>query len=334
LEKFQKNWRQYYGKADKPMAVQSGKPDDNVRLNFARMIVDKGVSFLFGKEVKFEITEGTQTAQEQWLDDCWAANRKMTLLQKTALNGAVCGQAFIRLYTEPGKKFPRLIVVDPETVTVTLAADDIDTVYGYKIQYQSIDPDTEKHVTVRHVIERDGQFWKIKDERGQIESGTWETISDTRWPYVFSPIVQCQNLPAPNEFWGVSDIEDDLIEVTNSTNFIMSNLVKIVRYHGHQITWGTGFKPNELLDISADKTIVLPVGGELQYLEMTGDIDKVLSIYKELKMFAHELSRIPEVATWRVESAGQLSGVALEILYQPLLEKTETKRMTYGDMLI
>ncbi len=34
-----------------------------------------------------------------------------------------------------------------------------------------------------------------------------------------------------------------------------------------------------------------------------------------------------------MESVGQLSGVALEILYQPLLEKTETKRLTYGDML-
>ena len=333
LDKFQKNWRQYYGKADKPMAVKSGKPDDNVRLNFARMVVDKGVSFLFGKEVKFELTEGEKTAPEQWLDDCWAANRKMTTLQKIALNGAVCGHPFVRLYTEPGKKFPRVIVLDPETVTVSLAADDIDTVYGYKIQYPSIDPTTDKAVTVRQVIERDGAYWKIIDQRGQIDNGTWETISDTKWPYTFAPIVHCQNLPAPNEFWGISDIEDDLIEVMNANNFIMSNLVKIVRYHGHPITWGTGFRP-EQMDTSVDKTIILPVGGELQYLEMTGDMDKILSIYKELRQFTHELSRVPEVSTGKTESIGQLSGVALEILYQPLLEKTETKRMTYGDMLI
>ena len=333
LEKFQKNWMQYYGQADKPMKVKTGKPDDNVRLNFARMIVDKGVSFLFGKEVKFELTEGTKTPQEQWLDDCWAANRKMTTLQKIALNGAVCGQTFVRLYTEPGKQFPRLIVLDPETVTVSLAADDIDTVYGFKIQYPSIDPDTEKPVTVRQVIERDGQYWNIRDERGQIGSGYWETISNDRWLYPFAPVVYGQNLPAPNEFWGISDIEDDLIEVINANNFIMSNLVKIVRYHGHPVTWGTGFKP-EQMDVDVDKTILLPIGSELQYLEMMGDMDKILSIYRELKQFTHELSRIPEVSTGKVESVGQLSGVALEILYQPLLEKTETKRLTYGDMLI
>ncbi len=333
LEKFQKNWLQYYGRGPKPMAIKSGKPDDNVRLNFARMIVDKGVSFLFGKEVKFELEEGEKTAAEQWLDDCWAANRKMTTLQKIALNGGVCGHAFVRLYTEPGKKFPRVIVLDPETVTVSLAADDIDNIYGYKIQYPSIDPVTDKTVTVRQVIERDGPYWNIKDQRGQVENGYWETISDTRWPYTFAPIVDCQNLPAPNEFWGMSDIEDDLIEVMNTNNFIMSNLVKIVRYHGHPKTWGTGFK-SEQLDTAVDQTILLPIGGTLQNLEMSGDLDKILNLYKELKQFTHELSRIPEVSTGKVESTGQLSGVALEILYQPLLEKTETKRMTYGDMLI
>mgnify|MGYP001184572068 CR=1 FL=1 len=333
LKKFQKNWEQYYGKGPKPMAVKSGKPDDNVRLNFARMIVDKGVSFLFGKEVKFELTEGEKTPAEQWLDDCWAANRKMTTLQKVALNGGVCGHSFVRLYTEPGKKFPRVIVLDPETVTISLAADDIDTVYSYKIQYPSIDPDTDKSVTVRQVIERDGPYWRIKDERGDIGAGSWQTISDSKWPYTFPPIVDCQNLPAPNEFWGISDIEDDLIEVMNANNFIMSNLVKIVRYHGHPKTWGTGFQPTQM-NTAVDETIVLPLNATLQNLEMSGDMDKVLNIYKELKLFTHELSRVPEVATGKVESIGQLSGVALEILYQPLLEKTETKRMTYGDMLV
>jgi len=186
---------------------------------------------------------------------------------------------------------------------------------------------------VRQVIERDGPYWRIKDERGDIGAGSWQTISDSKWPYTFPPIVDCQNLPAPNEFWGISDIEDDLIEVMNANNFIMSNLVKIVRYHGHPKTWGTGFQPTQM-NTAVDETIVLPLNATLQNLEMSGDMDKVLNIYKELKLFTHELSRVPEVATGKVESIGQLSGVALEILYQPLLEKTETKRMTYGDMLV
>ncbi len=333
LAKFQKNWKQYYGHSERPMKVKGGSPDDNVRLNFARMIVDKGVSFLFGKDVRFELAEGEKTVPEQWLDDCWMANRKMTTLQKIALNGGVCGHAFVRIYQDPGRKFPRVIVVDPETVTVSLAADDIDEVMGYKIQYPSIDPITEKPITVRQLIERDGAYWRVIDQRGKVDSGMWETVSDVRWPYAFAPIVDCQNLPAPNEYWGVSDIEDDLIEITDASNFIMSNLVKIIRYHGHPKTWGSGFNEDKL-DVAVDKTILLPPGGVLHNLEMTSDLDKLLNVYKELKLFIHELSRVPEVSTGKVESVGQLSGIALEILYQPLLEKTETKRLTYGDMLI
>jgi len=48
----------------------------------------------------------------------------------------------------------------------------------------------------------------------------------------------------------------------------------------------------------------------------------------------HEISQIPEVATGKTEGIGALSGVAMAILYQPLLEKTEDKRGTYGEMLI
>lgn len=333
LAKFQKNWAQYYGKADKPLKVSSDKPDDNVRLNFARMIVDKGVSFLFGKDLRFEITEGKETPAEIWLDGCWRTNRKMTTLQKVALNGAVCGEAFVRIHTEPGQKYPRVIVVDPETVTVTLAADDVETVIGYKIQYPSVDPVTERPIAVRQLIERNGSVWHVVDQRGDEGGAFWTTLNDAVWPYEFPPILYCQNLPCPNEFWGFSDLEDDLIEVMSANNFIMSNLVKIIRYHGHPKTWGSGFNEDRL-DVAVDKTILLPKDGQLHNLEMTSDLDKLLNVYKELKLFTHELSRVPEVSTGKVESVGQLSGVALEILYQPLLEKTETKRLTYGDMIV
>lgn len=47
-----------------------------------------------------------------------------------------------------------------------------------------------------------------------------------------------------------------------------------------------------------------------------------------------QLTRTPPVSLAKVEGLGQLSGVALRILYGPMLEKTESKRLTYGDMLI
>lgn len=334
LEQFRRAWKAYGGDLPKPLAVKPGKQDDNIRLNFARLIVDKGVSFLFGKELEFELEEGKETPAETWLKGCWSENRKMSLLQKVALNGGVCGHCFIKIQYMPGMKYPRLINLDPETVTVTLAADDLDHVIDYKIQYPSKDPQTGKPISIRQVIKQDGQFWHITDQVGNTENLSWITTNEQRWTYPWAPIVQCQNLPSPNEFWGVSDIEPDILEINKAINFTVSNFGRILRYHAHPKTWGSGFDAKQL-QIAVDETIVLPAAeAQLHNLEMATDLSSSIEFYKRLKEALHETSRIPEVATGKLESTNGISGLALQIMYQPLIEKTETKRLLYGDMLI
>lgn len=333
LEKFRRNWEIYYGKGKKPLKVEPGYGDDNLRMNFGRMFVDKGVSFLFGKEVGFELTEGEQTAEEDYLDLVWQANRKMSLLQKLATSGAVCGTAFVKIYWRPGMD-PRLIICDPETVSVTLAEDDIDKVVAYKIRYPSVDPATKKPIAIQQLIEQDGAGWLITDQRGSVDGGSMRTVGEQKWPYPFAPVVHCQNMIAPHEFWGMSDIEDDLVEAIDKENFTVSNILKILRFHAHPKTWTRGVGKGDVR-INTDELILLPgENSTLQNLEMHSDLASSIQIHKELKQFVHELARVPEVATGKLESVGQLSGVALEILYQPLIEKTEAKRITYGEMIV
>jgi len=324
-------WRIYHGQHPKPLRVRPGQTDDNVIVNFARVIVDKGVSFLFGQDVRFELDETTETEAERWLEACWTANRKMTTLQKLALNGAIAGHAFIKIV--PQQPYPRLIVLDPATVSVTWEPDDIEQVVAYRIQYPAIDPQTGKPIAVRQLIARDGTQWRISDQRST-ENGAWQTVSETTWPYPWPPIVDCQNLPCPNEYWGISDLEDDLLALNSAINFVLSNLARIIRYHAHPKTWGRGFSASQL-NIAVDETIVLPSpDAELRNLEMQSDLASSIQLYQHLREALHEVSRIPEVATGKLEGIGSLSGAALAILYQPLIEKTETKRRTYGDLLV
>lgn len=335
LEQFRKAWNAYYGNLPKPLKVKPGMQDDNIRLNYCRLIVDKSAYFLFGKSLDFELEEGIDTTAEQWLQDCWQSNKKMTTLQKLAINGGVCGHCFIKILWNPGMMFPRLIVLDPETVTVTLAADDIDDVLSYKIQYPSRDPKSRKPIMVRQLIEKENNFWRVVDQVGSVDNlNSWTTTNEQNWLYAWPPIVDCQNLPAPNEFWGTSDIEPDILEINSGINFIISNMARIIKFHAHPKTWGKGFSANEL-KIAVDETLVLPSpDAELHNLEMQTDLTSSNEFYKRLKEALHEVSHIPEVATGKLESAGNLSGLALQILYSPLVEKTETKRLLYGDMLV
>lgn len=332
LEITRRRWEAYYGKLQPALRTRAGQYDDNVKINYARMIVDKGVSFLFGQDVGFEINELQETESEQWLKEVWSRNRKMNLLQNAALVGGVTGHVFVKIVPLP--TYPRLVVIDPETVTVSLAPDDHNYILSYQISYTSVDPKTSKPVAIRQVIERNGTNWQITDQIGDIEKLSWSTISSVVWPYDFSPIVDCQNLPAPGEFWGQSDLEDDVIDIINAINFIASNTSRIIRFHAHPKTWGRGFSAKDL-KIGIDETIVLPgENSELHNLEMHSDLASSLQYLRELKNALHELSRVPEIATGNLDRVGALSGVALQILYQPLIEKTNTKRLCYGDLLI
>lgn len=51
-----KLWKYYYGHgfSDSLKTIQ-GKPNDNIKVNYAKLIVNKGVMFLFGDEIKFDI---------------------------------------------------------------------------------------------------------------------------------------------------------------------------------------------------------------------------------------------------------------------------------------
>jgi hypothetical protein len=333
LTAFRRRWEIYYGEGEKPLKRASDGYDDSVRQNFAKLFVDKGVAFLFGKEIGFSLKEGKDTAEEQYLRAFWQANHKMSTLQKLATNGGVCGTAFVKLQWNPGMEFPRVIVVDPETVSVTLAEDDIENVTAYEIKYPSLD-ELGEPIGIRQIIERDGVRWIITDQRGDVRSGNWRTIGEQIWPYEFPPVLYCQNMIAPNEFWGMSDIEDDLIEVVDKSNFVLSSILKILRFHAYPKTFITGISNTEDIEFGPDKTLLLPVGAEYKVLEMQSDLSSSITMHREMKELIHELSRIPEVATGKLESVGTLSGTALEILYQPLIEKTEAKRVTYGELVV
>src|ERR1039457_1281116 len=55
LQDMKSAWQAYCGNANPPLMVRAGEADDNLILSFGRTIVDKGVSFLFGKDVVSQV---------------------------------------------------------------------------------------------------------------------------------------------------------------------------------------------------------------------------------------------------------------------------------------
>lgn len=348
-ENIARAWRYYYGQMPQPLKVRKGQPDDNIRLNMCRPIVDKGVSFLFGQEIEIQVDpneadteppEGTEAdapaTPDEWLEKTWQQNGWLGTLSSFATMGGVTGHVFVRLMLPTARApYPRLVLWDTGNVSVITDPEDYQHVVQYTNQWNAIDPDTGKPIVRRQMIfERAGGLsWLIRDEVSRADNARWQLISESAWPFPWPPVFHCQNLPAPNVFFGVSDLESDILAVNDGMNFIMSNMARIIRFHAHPRLWGRGFT-SQTLDMAIDGITILPsANAELKALEMQSDLGSSLTYYTRIKEALHEMSRIPEIASGKLEGAGAFSGVALAILYQPLLEKTETKRRLYGCMI-
>ena len=326
-------WNYYRGRHRKALRVRPGQPDDNVTLNYSKRVVNKGVQFLFGKPVTFALDEQqTRNAAEQYLDTVWGTEEaKSTLLQMIAMNGGVTGTAAVRLYApDPAvaDSLPRIDNLDPSLLDIVTHEDDIDDVLSYRIVWQV--KDTWK----RHRIDRqmDGT-WYIGAEFAKNSSDRWQEIEGESypWPYPFAPIITAQNLPLPNELWGMSDLEE--ADINDSINFTASNSGRILKFHAHPRTIGTGFAASALQNTAVDDFWTIDNKDAKVYnLEMKSDLASAYNFLGLLKNAFSKITGVPELDPAQV-NVGALSGFALRILYGDQLDLNQVKRNTYGGLL-
>ncbi len=346
-EQMARAWKAYRGDLPAPLKIQTGQPNDNVLSNRCGPIVDKGVSFLFGQVLKLSV-EGNDAAAQDYLTRAWGDDDSMmTLLAKLATNGAVCGHAFVKLLPAVKKgDTPRIVLLDPQTVTVTTDPDDCDVVRAYTITWQGQDAVTGQPAQRREISTRldpdgragtgggDDDTWVIASWTQR--AGTWQRDGDpVAWPHPWAPIVDCQNLPNPNEYWGTPDLTPDLIEANRVLNFVQSNISRIIKIHAHPWIWGRGFSANQI-NMTPGQVIILPSErSELMALNAHGDLPASMNFAGNLRSDMDEQSRVPAVALGRLTDLpkGNISGVALQLLFQPLLEKTIMKQRLYGKLI-
>ena len=340
-EQMKKAWKAYRGEFAKPLKVRENQPDDNVISNRCAPIVSKGASFLFGQTL--DIT----CAQKSWTDSFWGDDDdKMTLLSQIAINGGITGQPFVKVLPAQGDmQYPRVSVLDSQLLRVVTLPEDCTAVLAYVIEYMlsgdvqkrqviaRIDPNQDLGETGEDDLE---DTWSITNYVQTGNYSRWQQVGNEEiWPYPFAPIFTAQNLPNPNEFWGVPDLTPDLIGINEVLNFVQSNTSRIIKFHGHPKTWGKGFKAGQISMAVDDVLVIEAPDGSLHNLEMTSDLSHMLNFAEVIRQDMDEQSRVPAVALGRMAQLprGQLSGVALELLFQPLIEKTVQKQRLYGKLI-
>ena len=343
-------WKAYRGEFADPLLVEKNQPNDNVKPNRCAPIVDKGVSFLFGPVLK---VTSQDKGYQGFIDGLWGDDDdRMTMLAEMEMNGGVCGQNFVKLIPAPlgsASTYPRIVILNPELVRIVTHPEDCSLHLAYVIEYPGV-ADWQKRQIIARVdpendLEQLGNFdpqdtWTINTyvRRGsgrEVESA-WQLVGiPEEWPYPFAPIVCNKNLPNPNEPWGVPDLTDDLIQMNKVINFNKSNISRILKYFADPKLVASGVDASQIR-MAIGEILCLPsIESKLWAIEAKGDIAAALNFLMTLLSDMDERSRVPAVALGRETSLprGNISGVALQLLFQPLIEKTTLKRRLYGKMI-
>lgn len=333
IQRIARAWDHYQNGPPAPLSVSDDGHDDNVRINYAELIVDKGVSFLFGPTgLTFQIEQDAAGTTLARLDEEWPLASRLIALHQLAVNGGVTGHAILRLKRDP----TRVYVVDPNTFEAEWDDEDISNVLRYKITWNAADVEIGEATARRQRFEPVENIWVVYDEVSDAEGDNWRVISEERWPYPWPPIFDCQHLPAPNEYYGKAALETDVLNLTETLSLLASRMNKIVRHNGHPVPYVTGQAAKDIasLDVAIGQMIALPdKDAKVGQLELNADLTSSITLWRELRQALHEVTKIPEVATGKLENAGALSGVALSILYGPAVELGSMLRLTYGPML-
>lgn len=297
--------------------------DDNLRINLARRVVNKGNNFLFGKGLNWQLEDSENTKAELKLAEVWGnQERQNTFLIESGLNGAIHGTFVIQIVSKPDKTY--LKNLDPKWCFLTPSSETNEEVDVYDLRWQRGDS------TYRLLHSRANNQWEYVREVW--ERGRWVKDSPVeKWGYDWPFIIHGKNLPNPNSVYGTSDLSDaDLID---SINQVASNLNRIIRIFAHPVIWGTGFSANSL---NADVSQVITSTNEsakLSALELARDLSDAQEFLKFLRTMLAEITNVPEADPDRLRVGAQ-SGFALQVLYNDLLLKTGIKQSFYGKALI
>lgn len=320
---------------------QRGSKPDALTFNYARTLLRKTVSYIFNAPVGINIPTdkpGTNRAnQAERQLSAWRDALGLTRLDiSLAMQALIQGDAAMKVTWNTERNMPSVVAVDPASLTVHTS------------------PDHPRQVEqVRHLYRATPH--QLQDQFGaRFESGTdmdkpvptLEVWTDTRFrvlvngqalvnlpnPYGMIPYIIIANDPLPDQFWGQSDLVD-LMSVCTEINRRMSVFSQILDLSGAPITVLEGVDGTEGIRIGPGAKWELPEGARAYLLDLMqgGGADIHMKYMDLLFRMLHDLSETPRTAFG--DSGRDLSGAALEVEIQPLVQKVQRKRRQWDTAL-
>ena len=302
--------------------------DPTVTLNYCKAIVDKSTSFLFGKGYSFQFDSEIHQDVSPLVKEVFRYNDMDVKSIMMGPQGGITGDVFLQVAwdDEPDDLYPdgkvSITLLPYNTVFPTYDPQNREKMLSCEIKYLVLSDDGSSQYVYRQEITKE----KIVTYNGDTE------IENIDNPLKEINIVHIRNMPLAGFCYGQSDLVS-IIPLQKELNAKVTDVSDIINYHAAPVTIIQGARSKNLERGAKKVWGGLPKDAKVYNLELASDLNASNSFITMIKKSIHELSNTPEMSLGASGAISNTTGVALQITYSPLLEKTWIKRMTYGSGL-
>jgi hypothetical protein len=300
--------------------------------NYARVFVEKITSYLMtGINFAVDAVEDSDGARNKArkavaaLYKVYEENQLEQLDLETEIDCAVLGDACYKVIWDTAKKRVRVTAPDIQGIYAWCSGDDISHVWRVASRYMLAAEEVEiaYGLKPKNKAATVVELWTDKDFELYLDNILVEAKPN---PYGFIPFVIYPNLREPKKFWGVSDLPQ-IMESQRELNRAMSQLSRILELSGNPIAVLENVEESEDIAIKPGAVWNIPEDAKAYLLDLLqgGGINLHINYIDLIYRALHDLSESPRSAFGGIER--DLSGVALEIELQPLLQKVRRKRI-------
>ena len=311
---------------------RASRGEKQLTFNYAKVVIDKITSYIMSDvHCTVKAVDDSDEARERArraeaaIQQVYQENNLEQLDFDTEIDCAILGDACFKVIWDTESKGVRVTAPDIQGIYAWWLGDDTSRVWRVASRYNL----TAEEAEILHQIRPKGKTASIVELWTEQHFELWldnALIEKKANPYGFIPVIIYPNLREPKKFWGTSDLPQ-LIEPQRELNRAMSQLSRILELSGNPIAVLENVEESEDIAVKPGAVWNIPDDAKAYLLDLLqgGGVNLHINYIELLYRTLHDVAESPRAAFGG--TTRDLSGVALEIELQPLLQKVWRKRI-------